>query len=444
MADVRPFRGLRYNLEQIGDLSTVISPPYDVISPEEQRLLHHKSPYNVIRLEFGEERPGDSPGDNKYTRAASTMEGWLRESILVREERPAFYLVEHRFGYQNALKSRFALIARIRLEDLGTGQIRPHETTMRAPAVDRLRLLQSCRANFSPVMGIFRHQGEGIQSLFGEAIIDRPTLSAVDDYGLTCHMWVVTDQKTISQVSAFFADKIIYIADGHVRYETALAYQKEQRSAHSSSTGKEAFNFVMMTLTDAEDPNLIMFATHRLVRGIKSESLAQLKGGLKNYFDLEELLPPLSTPAETLESWLDTLEKRGQRRTTFGLYGLHGRNLCLVGVREREALEQRMPPDWPSPLKDLDVSLLQWVILRQMLGIDSAEKEEGCLEYTRDGQEALSRVDSGECQLAFLLNPAPISSVLAVANAGVRMPPKSTYFYPKTPSGLVINPLWDE
>ena len=435
MANVQPFHGLRYNLEQIGDLSAVISPPYDVISAAEQFLYHHSSPYNVIRLEFGEERPEDSPGDSKYTRAATTLAGWLRDGVLIREERPAFYLVEHRFPYQDSVRSRFSLIARVRLEDLSSGRIRPHEMTMRGPGEDRLRLLKSCHANFSPIMGLFRHQGAGILSLFPNTI-NKPALRAVDNYGVAYSMWMVTDEKAVARVSAFFANKTLYIADGHHRYETALAYQQEQRAACPSYTGEEAFNFVMMTLTDADDPNLIMLPTHRLVRGLNPERLAQLKEELSVYFD-EELLSPLPTPSETLKCWTETLKE--QRGTTFGLYGLEGQHLCLLMARQ-----EMMPPVQPSVLQDLDVYILHRVILRQMLGIDSPEREEDCLEYARNGLEVLSRVDAREYQLAFLINPAPISSVLAVADEGVRMPQKSTYFHPKTPAGLVINPLWDD
>jgi len=415
----------------------VITPPYDVISAEEQLVYYEKSPYNVIRLEFGEERAEDSAEDNKYIRAALTMAGWLQERILTREERPAFYLVEHRFPYQDTVKSRFSLIARVKLENLSTGQIRPHEMTMRGPGEDRSRLLKSCRANFSPIMGLFRHQREEILPLLPNTI-NRPALSAVDHYGVTYLMWVVTDHNDIARVCDFFANKVIYIADGHHRYETALAYQHEQRSAHQSYTGEEPFNFAMMTLTDSEDPNLIMQPTHRLVRVLETKGLAQLKAELNTCFD-EELLSPLPTPSESLKGWLEILKERGQRGATFGVYGLEGQHLCLLTLRQ-----EMVSTDQPNALKDLDVYLLHRVILRQMLGIDSPEMEENCLEYTRDGLDALSRVDSGEYQLAFLLNPTPISSVLAVADAGTRMPPKSTYFYPKTPAGLVINPLWDD
>ena len=436
MADVQPFYGLRYNPERIGDLSAVISPPYDVISTAEQLLYHHSSPYNVIRLEYGEERPEDYAAENKYTRAASTLAGWLREGILTREGCPAFYLVEHRFPYQGREMSRFSLIARVRLEALSVSAvIRPHEMTMRRPGEDRLRLLESCHANFSPVMGLFRHRGEGIQSLFLDTIKE-PALSAVDRNGVAYAIWVVSDEEAIARVSDSFADKTLYIADGHHRYETALAYKQEQCAARPSSTGEEAFNFVMMTLTPADDPNLIMLPTHRLVRGLNTEMLARPKEELSAHFD-KELLSPLPTPPETLRGWVETLKR--QQGTVFGLYGLEGDHLCLLRARPG-----MIPTIQPGVLQHLDVYILHQVVLRQVLGIDSPEREEDCLEYTRDGLEALSRVDEGEYQLAFLLNPTPISSVLAVADAGVRMPQKSTYFHPKTPAGLVINPLWDD
>jgi len=441
VADVQPFHGLRYNIERIDDLSAIICPPYDVppydvISPEEQLLYHRSSPYNVIRLEYGEELPEDSSEDNKYSRAAATMAGWLREDILTREECPAFYLVEHRFSYQDAVMSRFSLIARVRLEELSANsQIRPHEITMRKPGEDRLHLLKSCHANLSPIMGLFRHREEGIQSLFPDTI-DKPTIRAADRYGVTYAMWVVSDRKAISRVSDFFSAKNLYIADGHHRYETALAYSREQRAIQPSYTGEEAFNFVMITLTAAEDPNLIMMPTHRLVRGLNTERLARLKAELSAYFD-EELLSPYSTASETLKIWINTLKE--QQGIAFGLYGLDGPHLCLL-----RAKREMMPLAQPSLLQDLDVHMLHQLVLRQILGIDSQEKAEDCLAFTRDGFDALSRVDSGNYQLSFLLNPTPISTMLSVADEAVRMPQKSTYFYPKTPAGLVINPLRDD
>ncbi len=435
MADIRPFRGIRYDLKRIGDPSTVITPPYDVISTEEQAGYYQSNPCNIIRLDFGKERPADSPQDNRYSRAAAALNQWLSEGILQRDECPAFYLVEHRFQHGDRPMSRFSLFARVRLEDLSVGHIRPHEMTMKGPSEDRLRLLRACNANLSPVMGLFRHRREGLQALLGERR-GRPQLTATDGDGVSYSLWPLEDSDSIEKIHKLLADKTIYIADGHHRYATALAYRNERMAAAPSCTGDEGFNFVMMTLTPSEDPNLVMLPTHRLVRDINPKLLSRFKHEWIPYFD-RRLLPPLPDHGETVKRWGQSLKRK--RGTTFGLYGLDGTSLCLMHARP-----DMMLPVQPSVLSELDVFILHQVILRQMLGLDSPEREEECLKYTRDGLEAISLVDAGEYQLAFLLNPTPISSVLSVADAGVRMPPKSTYFYPKTPTGLVINPLWDD
>jgi uncharacterized protein (DUF1015 family) len=435
VADIKPFRGLQYDPELVGDISAVITPPYDVISAEGQSRYYQINPHNMIRLDYGQERHADSPKDNRYTRAAETLADWQQKGVLKRDERPALYLVEHRFTHQGSKKSRFSLFARVRLEDLGSGDIRPHEMTMKGPSEDRLQLLRACNANLSPIMGLFRHRQGSIESVFRNSL-GEPSASAVDEEGVKYSMWAITDEEAIDRARDLLADRTVYIADGHHRYATALTYRRERLAAKSSSGGNEAFNFVMMTLTPAEDPDLIMMPTHRLVRGLGHKMLSSLKDEWNIYFD-KELLSPAATPTETIGSWTETLGQ--QHEMTFGLYGIDGNSLCLL-----RAKPEMMLPVQPSALGDLDVFILHQVILRQMLGIDSSEKEEECLAYTRDGLETISRVDNGEYQLAFLLNPTPIERMLAVADEGVKMPPKSTYFYPKTPSGLVINPLWDD
>jgi uncharacterized protein (DUF1015 family) len=435
VADIQPFRGLRYDPERIGDLSAVITPPYDVISPAEQHRYHNAHPHNIIRLDYGLQRAADSDEDNRYTRAAAAMGNWIDDGILIREQQPALYLVEHRFLNNGETRSRFSLFARVRLEELTGGGIRPHERTMKGPSDDRLLLLRACNANLSPIMGLFRHRREGIEKLFSGATEGEPIARATDSEGVTCSMWAISDEKAIAAARDLLADRAIYIADGHHRYSTALAYMHEQRAKHPDATGDEGYNFVMMTLTPAEDPSLAMLPTHRLVRGLNPKLLAHVKQEWSAYFD-QELHRPMATPEETVPGWTDELAR--EKGTTFGLYGLDGDSLCLLRARP-----QMMLPVQPSVLGDLDVFILHQVILKQMLGIDSPETEEQCLAYTRDGLEAIAGVDSGEYQIAFLLNPTPISSVLAVADEGVRMPQKSTYFHPKTPTGLVIHPLWD-
>jgi uncharacterized protein (DUF1015 family) len=443
MCDVRPFCGLRYSPKVVTDPSSIITPPYDVISSEERILYYRKSPYNIIRLEYGEEQTGDSAENNKYTRAAATLDAWLKERVLVQEERPAFYIVEHRFAYHDTIKNRLGLLARVRLEELDNqGQIRPHEKTTKEPAADRLNLLRACRANISPIMGLLRTGRGEMYRLLRGMIKREHDISATDSYGVSYKLWVVTDETSIDRMSRFFTDRVIYIADGHHRYETALRYRDEQRAAAPSFSTDAPFNFVMMSLMDSQDPGLVMLPTHRLVRGLEPETIARLKTALSPYFSADSLLPPLPTRSETMQSWLRAMEAQGKCGTVFGLYGLHERKLCLLKLKRNTELQKLIPVEELPLSRKLDVVLLQRIVLQGALGLDSLEKEVRHLEYTRDPLEAVGQVDSGAYQLAFFLNPTPISSILDAADAGKRLPQKSTYFYPKTPAGLVINPLW--
>jgi uncharacterized protein (DUF1015 family) len=429
-------------LQQVPALSSIITPPYDVISLTERLAYYRKSPYNVIRLEYGEEQPGDSADNNKYTRAAAILNAWLKEEILTREERPALYVIKHNFPYQDTIKSRLGLIARVRLEELDNkGHIRPHEKTTKEPAIDRLNLLRACRANISPIMGLVRtKKGEMVKLLRG-LTKGEPDFSATDSYGVNYIVRVISDGTAIQKVSQLFADKVIYIADGHHRYETALRYRDEQRANLSSYTGEEPFNFVMMSLMDSHDPGLVMLSTHRLVKELEPAKLAQLEQTLSPYFSADGLLPSLPTLSETIQSWLHTLETEGKRGNVLGLYGLHEKKLCLLRLKREADLQKVIPSEELSLWKKLDVALLQQIVLRDALGIDTLEKEAKHMEFTRDALEAVSKVDSGAYQMAFLLNPTRLSTVLEAADYGKRLPQKSTYFYPKTPAGLVINPL---
>jgi uncharacterized protein (DUF1015 family) len=291
-------------------------------------------------------------------------------------------------------------------------------------------------------MGLFRREKEGLLSLFPNVAADRPALSAVDSSGVTYNVWIATEEKMLKAASDFFATKVIYIADGHHRYQTALNYRRQQLNATSSFTGDEAFNFVMMTLIDSDDPGLIMLPTHHLVQGLEPERLARLRDEILANFEVVGLLSPSATLSQTAASWLHVLEEEGRAGTAFGLYGLHGQRLCVV-VAEEKSGPQKMTPHGEAPGKGLEVSILQWLILRGLIGPEGAEKGQTHLTHTRDPMQAISRVDSGESQLAFFLNPVAISTVLAVADAGGRMPQKSTYFYPKTPAGLVANAITD-
>lgn len=444
MADVQPFRGIRYNPAKVDSVSSVIAPPYDVISPKEQRFYHRRNPYNIVRLELGAEHPSDTTGDNKYSRAASALTGWLEKCILCREPEAAFYIIEHRFDHEGAAKHRWGLTARVRLGGEGPNNARPHESVMEERIVDRLKLLRACRVNISPVMGIIDHGAGGFTSSIAGLAKAAPDVNATDRDGVIHNMWVIHDEQSVRQISAWCADKAIYIADGHHRYETGLAYQMEQQAVCSHVTGHEAFNFVLMTLTAADDPGLVALPTHRLVRFIKAERLSEFRKKAEPFFDIERIEHPGTSRSATIKSWLGALAEIGRLRVAVALYGADEDSLWLLALREGADIHKAMPSERSQGWKSLDVTILHWAILGEMLGVDTPRKEIECLDYTRDAAEAVELVDSGKYQLAFLMNPIPISSVLAVADAGERMPPKSTYFYPKLPTGLVLNPLWDD
>lgn len=444
MADVQPFCGLRYNVELIKDLTAVISPPYDVISAEEQKYYHQQSPHNVIRLEFGEEFPNDSGGDNKYIRAAKILEDWIKKEILIREPTPAFYVFQHRFAQESGIKERWGLTARVRLSRQGSMAARPHESVMEDRILDRLKLLQATRTNFSPIMAIVNHSRDNFTKLLIEAAKAGPDVTAMDHDGVIHNMWVIRDERSIAKITSWCSKKTLYIADGHHRYETATAYEREQKAINPYWSGEESFNFVMMTLIGSNDPGLVVLPTHRLVKLPDNSLMVDLKERINKQFHIEEITSPVgASKHETLKVWLDILAKHRKRHVTIGVYGLVENRFCLFYPRKESALQNLMPLERSREWKYLDVSILHWMILRQMLGIDTPQKESTYLEYTRDGMEAIEQVDSGKSQLSFLLNPIPISRVLAIADAGERMPPKSTYFYPKLPTGLVMYPLWD-
>ena len=400
MLNIQPFCGLRYNRERIGDLSSVICPPYDVLSLEKQQLYHQRSPYNAVRLELGSPEAGDR------------LRSWLDEGVLCLEQRPAFYILENRFLHQGVTKHRWGLLARVRLGDW----VHPHEVTLEEDIHNRLNLLRSLKVNTSPILGIIRQ--EGLLSLLPQLARGEPELSVTDDYGVTHNLWIVPDELAIAEISTLCADKVIYIGDGHHRYKAALAYQREKQTPSRD----EASNFIMMALMEAQDPGLVILPTHRLVK--LSQSPAWLKEKISRFFSWEELPPIGLTTVENLDYWL---REQGKRGKAIGDYGLVPKHFCLLEPREDK--------------EDLEVSLLHRVILPQILGIDSLQKEREYLEYTRDGLEAIHRVDSGG-YLAFFLNPTPISSLLDITDKGKLIPPKSTYFYPKLPAGLVMNPLW--
>ncbi len=440
MAEIRPFRGLRYQISYIGELARVISPPYDIISSQEQSALYARSPYNVVRLEYGRERPTDSATDNRYTRAAANLRRWLAEGVLAYDQQPAFYVYDQAFRHQGTSYRRRCLLARVRLEEWAAGIVRPHENTTARPKEDRLNLLRATRANLSPVLALYRDPDQRIAQTVDEALTRKPPLALAEAADDSHTLWAIDDEGAQAELAALFQAQPVYIADGHHRYETALNYRNEQRAAALAWRGDEPENFVLIGLTAADDPGLLVLPIHRLVQfpSLDEEPLQTLA----RYVSAERVDGATAEPEAALGRLLALMAERGRSAAAFGLCLPGDDRLFLLTVEDAVSLVQRLCPDCPAEWRNLDVAVLHFALLGMVLRVNPDPIEEGgCVTTIDDAREAWQAVRDGRYSAAFLLNPVPVAQVLAVADAGRRMPRKSTFFHPKLATGLVINTL---
>lgn len=434
MAEIHPFRGVRYNQGLVKDLAEVICPPYDIITPQLQQELYHRSPYNFVQIEFGRGLPQDAPTENRYTRSAAVMKQWLEKGILTADEKPAVYLHDHYFSHGGREYKRRGIIAGVRLEEWDKMTVRPHEGTLAEHSTDRLSLLWALQANTSPILALFEDQGKQASSLLAEAEQNQPIVNLAGGEGH--RVWAVTEPEVIEKLSASLARQPLYIADGHHRYESALTYKRERQACSSSISGDEAFNFVMMTLVAFSDPGLLILPPHRLLRGLSRTALSQLPAGLKSFFEVEEL--PLDKPGVWQQ--VDDLLGGGERdEFRLVVFGATEGSVLILRLRDPAAASELMPCFHSELYKKLNVSVLDHVILEKLLGVEGGE--EAGLDYTYSREDAVKRVVEKEYQLAFLLSPVKPEVIKAIADAGDRMPRKSTYFYPKAPAGLVLHRL---
>lgn len=295
MAEIRPFRGVRYNKSNVNDLSAVICPPYDIITPQMETEIYGRSQYNFIRLEYNHQLPQDSNLDNKYIRSAAILEQWLKQGVLITDEVPAIYLHDHYFIHQGREYRRRGITVRARLEEWHRMIVRPHEGTLAEPKSDRVSLLWALKANTSPILAMFEDREGEVSSLLVGQESAQPVISLDTSEGERHNVWVITKPQVISKICGSFNKKPLYIADGHHRYESALTYQRQQRALSSSVSEDKAFDFVMMTLVDFADPGLIILPPHRLLSGLSASRLNGLMTKLKLFFDIEKL------PLDTLE-----------------------------------------------------------------------------------------------------------------------------------------------
>jgi uncharacterized protein (DUF1015 family) len=435
MAKVRPIRGLRYG-NQIEDKSLVVAPPYDVISREEQIKLHARHPKNIVWIDFGMERERGS--DEKYRRANEILEGFIAERVLVRDDRPAFYYYEQEFeveGMGNLVRTGF--ICGLLLEKFGEGSIFPHERTLLTPKIDRLNLMQHTKTATSSIFGIYDDDENVASALFREAIQGSPPHVAVmDDVGVCHRMWVVMDKKVIAEVENLLDEKKVFIADGHHRYETALAYRDWMRE-RADDTPSSACNYVLIFLSASGDDGLVILPTHRGVYGVGQDKIDTFFSKLDASFTVREL-------EGGVEEMVREVSTAAGREHKFGLVDGRGR-YHLLRIADVDNLEEGERIFLPPAVKNLDVSLLHGIVLEKILGISPEEISSGeKVKFYKDLKRGFHDLEKGSIQFLFYLNPVEMNQFIEVSESGFILPQKSTFFYPKILTGLVLSPVGED
>lgn len=423
MARFEPFRALRYT-EKAGDPAELTCPPYDIISEEQRTAYLQKNPRNVIRLELPK-------GEEPYEEAHRVLEQWLAEDLLRRDRDPALYIYEEEFTAYGKTYSVKGVIGLVELTPFSEGIVLPHEETLSKAKEDRFRLMQATHCNFSQIYSLYMDPEHTTRSRLELLSQDTPRYS-FHDGRVTHRLWIVNDPVAIRAICDDFQERKLYIADGHHRYETALNFRNWCREQGLSVPGDSA-DFVMMMLVDMENEGLVVFPTHRLVRNLPVFDEAALLKGCEPYFFLENREDPSS-----MESILTGLYEEGKK--AFGYYG-GGDRWTLLVLKDLSVMEEFLPGK-SAASRGLDVSVLHSLVLERILGIDREKlADQTNLTYTRSPEEAFASVRNGESQCAFFLNPTRVTEIRDVAAAGEKMPQKSTYFYPKLITGLVMNQM---
>ncbi|MBX3235417.1 MAG: DUF1015 domain-containing protein [Nitrospiraceae bacterium] len=436
MAHIIPFRGTLYNPATVGDVRQVVAPPYDIIDSALQKTLHERNPHNVIRLELGYEQAGDGPSGNKYTRAAVALKEWMTAGALKRDAEPAVYY--HTIEYQPPYSTPGTptrlfkgFLATMQLEEFSSGKILPHENTRAAAKSDRLNLLEACRSNFSPIISLYSDPKNEVLALLEQAIgSTKPRIDFQDDVGFRQRLWSVSDPAVLAKVVALMDTKPLFIADGHHRYETALNYRRARRQQAGAVTGPQPYDNVFMLFASLEDKGLTVLPTHR-VPTTKVPAIADLKNLLGKTCEIQSFVWNLGNETSVRREFLEALRSKGQSVPVFGLAVQKDQAYHLLTLHS-----ELRPSQATSPRDRLDVSLLQQHVVPALC---PTQQEQEAILYTKDEHEALDWVIKGTGTAALLLNPTKVAEVQAVASAGERMPHKSTYFFPKPLTGLVMN-----
>jgi uncharacterized protein (DUF1015 family) len=424
---IEPFRALLYNRARVRDLAAVVAPPYDLIGAERQDELYRRSPHNIVRLELGREA-------DRYAASASTLAEWRSDGVLQVAELPAIYLYSQMFEVGGRKLRRDGFVVRVRLEELGHGRILPHEKTFPKAKEDRLRLLTALNTNVSSVFGLYSGNHPELDALMARVSARTPLAEVTDDLGIRNELRAIENADEIAVIQRALDQGRILIADGHHRYETALNYRRARRAAEGDPKELRPYDYTMMTLVATASLGLVILPTHRVVIRLDDGALAAFAARAREIFEMEEVGERERMRAE--------LERRGRGHIGVALRG--AATGWILRLRDAQAIEAALPQT-PQAVRELDVSILHALVLDRIFGVKpEAVKAGGNIEYTIDAAGALDAVSAGRADGAFLMNPPSIHDVERVSDSGATMPEKSTYFYPKLITGMVMNPLETE
>jgi len=417
MPRIKAFKAVHYNKEKIGDFKKVISPPYDIISEDEQTYLNNLSPYNFTHIDFGKDRPNDDRSNNKYTRAKGLFEEWLRKEVLVEDDKPSIYFYRQEYKIQGQKYSRTGFISLMELQDEAESKVYPHENTHASAVDDRLKLTSALNSGLSCIFVCYSDRNRNVEKIFLKKVLPTdPMIDVVDKDDVHHKLWRLSDPALIKEINDSLSDQQLFIADGHHRYKMAMEYRNMRKEKRSNFTGAEPFNYVMTYFTNLDSKDLVIFPIHRIITKLPAPI-----NFLEENFRIDKI--------KNKNDLVIMLTKAGANEHAFGMYTRDG--LLLLRLKNKLLISELIK-EGSKDFKTLDATILKYFILDRV-GIKSND-----IKYTKDVHEVFDMVDMHQAECGFILNPVKISQLKAIALNGERMPPKTTYFYPKVLSGLTV------
>jgi len=444
MAEIAPVRGLIYNPEKLSDLSKLVSPPYDVVSEEEQAGYHQAHPNNVMHLILGARHPEDEHEYDWHKRAAEAFARWRKEEILIRHDRPAIYYTETDFidPTNGRSKTRGGFMCLLKLEDFGArAKVRPHERTFSATRAERLDLMINVKANLSQIFTVYPDPAGESRDILQAGVDGAPIFDFIDNQDRGHRLWPIYDRSVIKRLSEFMLDKTVYIADGHHRYETSLNYRRFMTENGTKPAPRSPLNYTLVFLCATSDPGLTILPAHRLIKNSVNLTLDEMEKGLKRFFEIERFPFSQADEPAVRKTFISKLKQDGSDTNAIGLYTGMDRAYYLVKKRN-EAHTGTALDSWPEPLRGIDTVVLTGLVIRETLGLTEKDLDDPQkITYTSLADEAIARVDKGRVEVACILNPTRMDQVQLAAEQGLVMPRKSTYFFPKVITGLIFNSI---